>query len=110
MKAIPKITMNKKKVDFWTSSLPQDCEEQLNILECNTQNGNKNMSKSRGIKAASLFVGVLLCMVLMQTAFSQPEGNETIQNATIQNATIQNATIQNAVEALKLAPKIGILI
>ncbi len=55
------------------------------------------MSKSRGIKAASLFVGVLLCMVLMQTAFAQSEGNETIQNATIQNATIQNATIQNAV-------------
>jgi len=93
MKAIPKISMNKKKVDFWTSSLPQDCEEQLNILECNTQNGDKNMSKSRGIKAASLFVGVLLCMVLMQTAFAQSEGNETIQNATIQNATIQNATI-----------------
>ena len=55
------------------------------------------MSKSRGIKAASLFVGVLLCMVLVQTAFAQPESNETIQNATIQNATIQNATIQNAV-------------
>ena len=54
-------------------------------------NGDKNMSKSRGIKAASLFVGVLLCMILAQTAFAQPEGNETIQNATIQNATIQNA-------------------
>jgi hypothetical protein len=32
--------------------------------------GVQNMSKYKGIRAVSLFVGVLLCMALMQTVFA----------------------------------------
>jgi hypothetical protein len=36
------------------------------------------MSKSGGVKAASLFVGLLLCMVIIQTAIAQTEGNAAV--------------------------------
>jgi hypothetical protein len=61
------------------------------------------MSESKGIRAASLFVGMLLCMTSMQTAFaawSVPDlntitGNETISNITTSNVTTSNATTWN---------------
>ena len=51
------------------------------------------MSKSTGIKAITQFVGLLLCMLLMQTAFAA--GNTTADNALIGNATDDNTTTEN---------------
>lgn len=46
------------------------------------------MSKSGGIKAASLFVGLLLCMVTIQTAIAQTEGNAAVMlSASKDNST-----------------------
>jgi hypothetical protein len=46
------------------------------------------MSKSGGIKAASLFVGLLLCVVTVQTAFAQTEGKAAVMlSAPIENST-----------------------
>jgi hypothetical protein len=56
------------------------------------------MSESKGIRAASLFVGVLLCMVSMQTAFaawSIPDLNTITGNGTTSNMTISNITTSN---------------
>lgn len=50
------------------------------------------MSKSGGVKAASLFVGMLLCMVVMQTAIAQQESNVQIDVAPNENATVGNST------------------
>jgi hypothetical protein len=62
------------------------------------------MSKSNGTKAVSQFAGLLLCMLLMQTAFAAGNvtadnimtGNATNENTTIGNATNENTTIGNA--------------
>jgi len=72
------------------------------------------MSKSNGTKAVSQFAGLLLCMLLMQTAFAAGNvtadniiagnvtadnimtGNATNENTTIGNATNENATTGNA--------------
>jgi hypothetical protein len=58
------------------------------LLFKNILYGDKNMNKSKGVKAVSLFVGILLCMALIQTAFAQSgtdaaTGNEVLANATI---------------------------
>jgi hypothetical protein len=56
------------------------------------------MSESKGIRTASIFVGVLLCMALMQTAFaawSIPDFNTTAGNETISNMTTSNVTTSN---------------
>lgn len=46
------------------------------------------MSKSGGIKAASLFVGLLLCVVTIQTAIAQTESNAAVMlSAPIGNST-----------------------
>src|SRR5674536_61470 len=46
------------------------------------QNGVKKMSKSKRMKVASLFAGLLLCMVLMQTAFAAGNQNNFTVNFT----------------------------
>lgn len=46
------------------------------------------MSKSGGIRAASLFVGLLLCMVTIQTAIAQTEGNAAVMSS----ASTDNST------------------
>ena len=51
------------------------------------------MSKSTGIKAITQFIGLLLCMLLMQTAFAA--GNTTADNELIGNATDDNTTTEN---------------
>lgn len=58
------------------------------------------MSENDGIRIVSLFVGVLLCTALMQTAcaawnignWNQNAGNITEWNATTANRTIENTT------------------
>jgi hypothetical protein len=52
------------------------------------------MSKSKGMKATTQLTGLLLCMILMQTAFAA--GNVTDDNVLIGNATDDNTTIGNA--------------
>lgn len=49
------------------------------------------MSKSKGMKATTQLVGLLLCMILMQTAFAAE--NVTADNVLIGNATDDNTTI-----------------
>jgi hypothetical protein len=51
------------------------------------------MIKSKGIKAASQLAGLLLCMLLIQTAFAE---DLTVDNTTTGNSTIGNTTIGNA--------------
>lgn len=66
--------------------------------------GAKNMSKSNGTKAISQLVGLLLCILLVQTAFAVGDvtneimtiGNATNENTTIGNATNENTTIENS--------------
>lgn len=62
------------------------------------------MNKSKGVKATSQFVGLLLCIVLIQTSFAAENQNQftmnfinnsTSENATIENSTTGNATIEN---------------
>ncbi len=50
------------------------------------------MSKSGGIKASSLLVGMLLCMAVMQTAIAQQESNEQINSASMENVIVGNST------------------
>lgn len=62
------------------------------------------MSKSNGTKAISQLVSLLLCILLVQTAFAVSNatneittiGNATNENTTIENATNENTTIENA--------------
>ena len=50
------------------------------------------MNKSKGKKATSQFVGLLLCMVLIQSAFAAENQNQFTMNF-INNSTSENATI-----------------
>ncbi len=50
------------------------------------------MSKSGGIKASSLLIGMLLCMAVMQTAIAQQESNAQINAAPMENVTVGNST------------------
>jgi beta propeller repeat protein len=62
------------------------------------------MSKSKEMKSTTQIVGLLLCIVLIQTAFAAGNatednimtGNATNENTTIGNATNENATNENA--------------
>src|SRR5665647_1900609 len=56
------------------------------------------MSESKGIKVASLFVGLLLCMVLMQTALATENQNQFTVNFT--NTSNMNSS------SLTISPKI----
>ncbi len=50
------------------------------------------MSESVGIRAASLFFGLLLCMVVMNTAIAQQDSDAQINVAPFENATAGNST------------------
>ena len=55
------------------------------------------MSKSKGIKVITQFVGLLLCMLLMQTAFAAENltaGDTTTGNATNDTVWVENATTE----------------
>ena len=62
------------------------------------------MGKNNGTKAVSQLVGLLLCILLIQTAFAEGNaaneitiiGNATNENTTIGNATNENTTIENS--------------
>jgi|GEM_PF-381028 len=63
------------------------------------------MNRSKGVRATSQFVGLLLCIVLIQTACAVENQNQftvylidnsTTENASIENATTENATTENA--------------
>lgn len=64
------------------------------------------MSKYKGMRAVSLFVGVLLCMAIIHPVFAAwnipnwnvvtENGNVTIVNTTINNTTIGNTTTWNS--------------
>lgn len=65
------------------------------------------MSRYKGMRAISLFVGVLLCMALTGNTFAawnMPDitnwnattGNATTGNSTVQNTTSENTTIWNS--------------
>ncbi len=62
------------------------------------------MNKSKGVKTTSQLVGLLLCMILIQTAFATENQNQfivnfpnnsTLENTTIDNSTMENVTIEN---------------
>ncbi len=80
-------------------------KSQITDLEWDlTKKGVKNMSQSKGIKATTQFAGLLLCIILMHTAFAAENvtadnvsiGNVTNENTTVGNATNENTTIGNA--------------
>ena len=53
------------------------------------------MSKNTGIKVVSLFVGMLICMALVQTAFAAwntPNWNANAGNTTVWNTINENKT------------------
>ena len=58
------------------------------------------MNKSKGKKATFQFVVLLLCMVLIHTAFASENQNQFtmnfIDNSTSENTTIENSTTENA--------------
>ena len=49
------------------------------------------MNKSKGVKAVSLFVGILLSMALIQTAFAQSGNDAATGNEILAAATIDNS-------------------
>ncbi len=62
------------------------------------------MNKTKGVKATSQLVGLLLCMILIQTACATENQNQfivnfpnnsTLENTTIDNSTMENVTIEN---------------
>jgi PKD repeat protein len=68
------------------------------------QKGVKGMNKSKGVKVTSQLVGLLLCMILIQTSFATENQNQfivnfpnnsTLEDETVDNSTIENVTIEN---------------
>ncbi len=60
------------------------------------------MSRSTGTRAASLLVGLLLCMVFMQTAFAAENatGYDTLKDASVSNAILEgNALIETPINS-----------
>ncbi len=64
------------------------------------------MNKTKGVKATSQLVGLLLCIILIQTACATENQNQfivnfpnnsTLENATIDNSTMENVTIENPI-------------
>ncbi len=64
------------------------------------------MNKNKGMRATSQFVGLLLCIILIQTACATENQNQfivnfpnnsTLENATIDNSTMENVTIENPI-------------
>ncbi len=64
------------------------------------------MNKNKGVRATSQFVGLLLCIILIQTACATENqnrfivnfpNNSTLENATIDNSTMENVTIENPI-------------
>jgi hypothetical protein len=56
------------------------------------------MGENEGIRIVSLFVGMLLCTALMQTAcaaWNVPDWNANTGNVTSWNATTENKTTEN---------------
>ena len=54
------------------------------------------MNQNKGMKAISQFVGLLLCMVLIQSAFAAENQNQFTMNF-INNSTSENATIEGPI-------------
>jgi hypothetical protein len=68
------------------------------------QNGVKKMSKSKRMKVASLFAGLLLCMVLMQTAFAAGnQNNFTVNFTNTGNMNNSSVTISPIITQTDLA-------
>jgi len=60
------------------------------------------MSKNKGVRATSQLVGLLLCIVLIQTACATENQNQLavnfIDNSTSENTTIENSTTVNFID------------